>query len=97
LATIHPATGIPLPDEGLGEAARWRPQATDKPGVASYALADPEGRRLAEVAPAGDAAGWIAFLPGATSTTPARSLHEGSVESAMRWAEQEIGVKTGQC
>jgi len=94
---IHPATGIPLPDESLGAAPRWRPWATDTLGVASYALADPAGRRLAEVAPAGDAAGWIAFLPGASPTTPARSLHEGSVESAMRWAEREIGVKTGQC
>jgi hypothetical protein len=97
LDMLHPATGIPLPDEGGDAAPRWRPQATDKPGVASYVLSDPSGRRLAEVAPAGDAAGWIAYLPGVSPTAPARSLHEGSLESAMRWAERETRVTTGQC
>ncbi len=94
---IHPATGIPLPDEGGDGAPRWRPRATAKSGVASYVLADPSGRRLAEVAPAGDAAGWIASLPGASPTVPARSVHEGSLESAMRWVERETKIATGQC
>ncbi len=94
---LHPATGILLPDEGGDEAPHWQPQATDRPGVAAYVLTDPFGRRLAEVAPAGDAAGWIAYLAGASPTAPARSLLEGSLESAMRWAERETRITTGQC
>ncbi len=94
---LHPATEIPLPDEGSDGAPRWRPCATDKPGVASYVLADPSGRRLAEVAPAGDAAGWFASRPSASPTTPAQSVHEGSLESAMRWVERETEITPGQC